>query len=557
MALDYDGASAGIFTRIGKIIKYINSHAGDVATLVAELKAIADLFETADLTHEIDGLYAEYEAFKQNVVNMRQRLASYADNVLLDQDTVLDELRLTTADLESVLDALITRMNEDGESVLNSTVTIGSVTPAAGNVGDGAILIYNILDGYNSPVAGGLAHVDYAGLTTQMAVSSETMTFTCIVDSSRDGGTEGGESWSWQGMPDWPEYHFQAEGSGDGPVLNVAQETFSIVSNGDFESFSSNTPSGWTVDNGTPGTHILKNSSASFVYRGSYSLNFHGTGAAATIGLSQAIDGMTSGRAYCVAVRIKADSIPAAGTIEIAFAGTGYTPALVTPEVQTFQVSGTPTGGSYTLSWTGPRGGTQTTGAIAYNATSADVEDQLRLLTGLESVVVTTAAGSPPNVTHSITFYGVDGDTSQLTSNISGLTGGTPARAHATTTPGVRGEKVLLPSPAFPETWGLYYFWIQPPVNVPNDWELAIQITGTMTNGCDVYFDDLTIAEVQYHGGIGAVAIAGATPPKHGDRFTVIVSNDDASKIQEFARRHWRVQLPSASSPTISNSLAT
>jgi hypothetical protein len=104
-------------------------------------------------------------------------------------------------------------------------------------------------------------------------------------------------------------------------------------------------------------------------------------------------------------------------------------------EVQTVVISGTPTGGTYALTFN-----IYSTTTLAFNANQAAVQAALRLLPGLASVTVSTA-GSAPNFTHTITMTAAPGlllDTSprQLTSDITGLTGGSPAIAHATTTAG-------------------------------------------------------------------------------------------------------------------------
>ena len=103
-------------------------------------------------------------------------------------------------------------------------------------------------------------------------------------------------------------------------------------------------------------------------------------------------------------------------------------------DVQSVAISGSPSGGSYTLSFTTVDGTVLTTGALAHNANAAAVQAALRLLAGLESVTV-ESSGSSPNFTHTVTFVGVLGNQRQLTSS-SSLTGGTPAIAHATTVQG-------------------------------------------------------------------------------------------------------------------------
>jgi hypothetical protein len=109
----------------------------------------------------------------------------------------------------------------------------------------------------------------------------------------------------------------------------VGNTGYSIIQNGDFENWSSNTPSSWTITGGTAGADIFQETGASNVYRGSSSLKFVNAAAAATLGVSQAISTsqLTARRMYNVSIRIKASGVPAAGTITIQHTGTGYTAA--------------------------------------------------------------------------------------------------------------------------------------------------------------------------------------------------------------------------------------
>lgn len=95
-------------------------------------------------------------------------------------------------------------------------------------------------------------------------------------------------------------------------------------------------------------------------------------------------------------------------------------------KAQTAAISGTPTGGTYTLTFTGTRYATQTI-TLAYNASAATVQTAIRALTGAGFDLTTvTASGSTPNFTHTITFFGMTEDIT-ITRSIAGLTGGTPA----------------------------------------------------------------------------------------------------------------------------------
>lgn len=107
------------------------------------------------------------------------------------------------------------------------------------------------------------------------------------------------------------------------------------------------------------------------------------------------------------------------------YAGTGVIADGKTAEVQTVTISGSPTGGTFTLTIAG-----QTTDAIAYNATAAAVQTALNKLDGV-NVTVSLAT----NV-YTVTFREPVGNVAQLTAT-SSLTGGSsPAVTPATTTPG-------------------------------------------------------------------------------------------------------------------------
>lgn len=125
--------------------------------------------------------------------------------------------------------------------------------------------------------------------------------------------------------------------------------------------------------------------------------------------------------------------------------GTGPYDVLMGPgtsEAQVITITGVPTGGSFTLSFNG-----QTTGAIAYNATSAAV---LAALEGLGNIAVgdVTVTGGPlPATAVTVTFKSSLGNVAAMTAT-SSLTGGTtPAVAVTSPTPGVSGVPSKLPTP--------------------------------------------------------------------------------------------------------------
>jgi hypothetical protein len=327
MALDYVTSNTGIFFRIGKIIKYVNSRlASATTTLPAELKAIADPYEVSDFTGQISGLYADYDGFKSNVVRERQTLAAYSDNTLTDRATVLTQINVPTADVSAVLPELVRQMNTDAASVKANTSTIGTVTANAANKGNGTVLLSKLLDGYNAPLQGGIAMVDYAGLNSELACPTETMTFTCVADSARDGLTAASERFSWVGGIQGDKLDYLTEGSGTGPSLTAAGDS-TIVSNANFETWTTNQPGSWTITAGVVTTNVLQMNTAANVYRGASSLQLKGDGATAAITLTQAISAgaMTARRLYNVTARVKASAASGTGALTILFTGTGYT----------------------------------------------------------------------------------------------------------------------------------------------------------------------------------------------------------------------------------------
>ena len=109
--------------------------------------------------------------------------------------------------------------------------------------------------------------------------------------------------------------------------------------------------------------------------------------------------------------------------------------AASTKEVQSVTITGTPTGGTFTLTTT--RGGvSSTTGAIAYNATAAAVQSALEALTNIGVGRVAVTGGPGPGTAFTVT-YDVNEDVPQLTATGSLTGGSSPGVTIATTTAGV------------------------------------------------------------------------------------------------------------------------
>lgn len=105
-----------------------------------------------------------------------------------------------------------------------------------------------------------------------------------------------------------------------------------------------------------------------------------------------------------------------------------------TNEVQTVTITGTPTGGTFTLTVDG-----NTTSAIAYNAANSAVQTALLALPNLDTGDVVVTGGPGPGTPYTLTFGGQYGKENVPTSTATGsFTGGTtPTITVTTPTPGV------------------------------------------------------------------------------------------------------------------------
>lgn len=110
-------------------------------------------------------------------------------------------------------------------------------------------------------------------------------------------------------------------------------------------------------------------------------------------------------------------------------------------EVQTVTITGTPTGGTFTLTFSG-----LTTAGIDFDATAAEVQSALEALSNIEPNDVTVAGGPGPGTPYTVTFdSGFDGgqfegvNVAQMTASGAGLTDGTAPAVTVTTTTGGGG----------------------------------------------------------------------------------------------------------------------
>jgi hypothetical protein len=142
----------------------------------------------------------------------------------------------------------------------------------------------------------------------------------------------------------------------------------------------------------------------------------------------------------------------------------GETVTGATNELQTITVTGTPTGGTFTLVYTyrdATTGAisTGTSGTIAFNASAANVSTALSTITQLSGNITTGGGplpGTPVTVTYNTALAGQP--VRALTLGTNSLTGGsTPTAAVTRTTPGVKRKHLFKPTLGVSPFWFTFY----------------------------------------------------------------------------------------------------
>jgi hypothetical protein len=189
-------------------------------------------------------------------------------------------------------------------------------------------------------------------------------------------------------------------------------------------------------------------------------------------------------------------------------------------EVQTLTITGTPTGGDFTLTFDG-----QTTAAIAYNANSAAVQAALEALSNIGVGDVTCGGGALPGTPVTITFSGAYAarDVPLITADDAGLTGGvSPTATVAETTKGNSATAAF-----------------RTPASLPNQVYLRLWTSTAISNTTSAFFDEVVLVQPTqlYAGGPSLALFDGNTEWSSEDYISVAVANDRAGALNEWAER--------------------
>lgn len=328
MAVNYNN----LFGFMGKWIKAHNDAVALYTTLTTDEAALTSGNSFGDGTNYdihvysvhgvIDGLRSGISAFCNNISNQVQQILSNREDIIV-------QLGLgTNPSFYTITNALMNAMVSGSESVATSTVTVGSITRTVVNSTAGYAYCDKGLDGVTPPILGGYAYDHYVGTDSQLAVSTDNITITCIQDADSLGGTPGTEQWEIRGLPaNNDAFGWLSEGSGLGPTITTIGRRNTLFTNGDFETWSgTNVLRSWTYATGAATTNYVQESGAANIQTGSYSLKVVGTGAVATLTLTQAAPtSLQVKKRYVVGCWIKGSAGTSAGGLTISFTGTGYT----------------------------------------------------------------------------------------------------------------------------------------------------------------------------------------------------------------------------------------
>lgn len=326
MALDYTGNPGGIFRQIGVCAKHAWLLGQDSETYDADRQEVESNFDAADQGDKSATVRSGFDSLREAFSSLRRLLANVAASRITDRETVVLELDLDRNDFDTVIRELIRQMVVDGETVKASVVSVGSPTPDPGNVGDGTVLVDKVLDGVTPPGSGLRTYPELSGVASELVVTSDVFTLNCTADSYTDGNDVGEEEFTLYGeMSDGGNFSEPEGGSGTGTTISTVQSE-NMLRDGGFEQWSGNSPSRWSVDSGTAGTHVKEETTE--VFRGDSSLALVGDGTQATISVSQSVDDMETLRRYVVCFRYKANAADTSSQkLTVQFSGTGYTPA--------------------------------------------------------------------------------------------------------------------------------------------------------------------------------------------------------------------------------------
>lgn len=304
MAIDWDTANTGLFSRLGalayltRLVNGWRAVSTTADTLDKEVNDVVEMFdgEPNDVRETVLGLLDGLADQRLGFSSIMGAISDAAAAILIK--TVDDEYPLTERTVEAAINMLIAAQFADSETVDANEPSSSFATAANlyGNAGTGNLLV-SLKNGRGE---------------TLQHVRQETIA--CVVT---DATTAGREIWSVAGEEDRTSgdtMHW-LHPSGSGADLTIrssrANGADNILTNGDFEAFTGNAPDDWDIITGAATTEIDDSTANAYVGTNCLQL-IGGTGTLTQIRQLITVEPRTL---YALNFWIKADSAPASGAM--------------------------------------------------------------------------------------------------------------------------------------------------------------------------------------------------------------------------------------------------
>lgn len=308
-------ATGGLFTREGHILGFINEiNAFRATSIPTAILAISQDFYTSDYSLP-DGIFAQELSYQNSCGSIMSSLKQLASNIIVTM--VNDDMLQPNNSLVNAMSYLVNQMKANSQSVKACTVSASTV---AGGSNIGNLVVVTSM----RTTGGHFLENSFAEVVSGKVVTDAQ-------SGTAQPGSESVQFLGQQGVSD-PLSWLYPMGSGCSVTIVAVNATIQSsggvsnwLNNGNFESWTSNTPNGWEVSTGTPGTTILK-STAQF-YDGIASCEFVGNGSEQTSIYTQFGTYQTANpnigstilplSQYAFNLFFKVSSVPAAGVLTV------------------------------------------------------------------------------------------------------------------------------------------------------------------------------------------------------------------------------------------------
>lgn len=300
MTVDLDSGT-GLFDKIGKllyILKITNAFLGGTASdeLPTEVEDALEKFdgESVLIRSAVSALPAAMVSF-QSKTEMIATIRAAIQNAIVEVVDADDPLPQKT--VVRAYQRLIDQMVAGSETVDANEPSIATVA-GSGNTGN-AVVVTTLTDGL--------------GNVRELAIPED------LVISVSSNSTAGSEELSIEGErklgADDLSYYFDTDGSGEDASSTVVDPaSTNILTNGQFENFTSDAPDNWTIDTGAATTD-LEDETSDF-YRGAKALKIKGDGST-LVAISQDLLGLSALTPYAANLWTRKSGTVSAGTLVI------------------------------------------------------------------------------------------------------------------------------------------------------------------------------------------------------------------------------------------------